>query len=137
MHVFSTRFPGVLVQNRSYNHYRCGVSGTPVQADTFSWLDLYLSGAQYYKIHEVWEKVTKIMKVSGTPVYLGNGLPGRDKRARHEGHFYLYKSKEKGRKFKHSKDRAARAMMTKKNRQAGKSPWLIFTNTTQLRQNRL
>ncbi|MBA3143110.1 IS4 family transposase, partial [Salmonella enterica] len=53
------------------------------------------------------------------------------KRARHEGHFYLYKSKEKGRKFKRSKDRAARAMMTKKNRQAGKSPWLIFTNTTQ------
>lgn len=89
MHVFSTRFPGVLVQNRSYNHYRCGVSGTPVQADTFSWLDLYLSGAQYYKIHEVWEKVTKIMKVSGTPVYLGNGLPGRDKRARHEGHFVV------------------------------------------------
>lgn len=33
--------------------------------------------------------------------------------------------------FKRSKDRAARAMMAKKNRQAGESPWLIFTNTTQ------
>lgn len=77
-------------------------------------------GAQYYKIHEAWEKVTKIMdKASCTPVYLGNGLLGRDKRARHEGHFYLYKSKEKGRKFKRSKDRAARAMMTKKKPTSG------------------
>ncbi|EAS3780412.1 IS4 family transposase [Salmonella enterica subsp. diarizonae] len=89
-------------------------------------------GAQYYKINEEWEKVTKVMdKASCTPVYLGNGLLGRDKRAQHEGHFYLYKSRTKGRKFKRSKDRAARAMMTKKNRLAGKSPWLIFTNTTQ------
>lgn len=72
-------------------------------------------GAQYYKINEEWEKVTKVMdKASCTPVYLGNGLLIRDKRAQHEGHFYLYKSRTKGRKFKRSKDRAARAMMTKK-----------------------
>lgn len=58
-------------------------------------------GAQYYKINEEWEKVTKVMdKASCTPVYLGNGVLGRDKRARHEGHFYLYISRPKGRKFK-------------------------------------
>ncbi len=89
-------------------------------------------GAQYHSINGEWEKVKDInSKASLTPSYLGQGLLGRDKNARYQGYFYLYKSKPKGQKFKRAKDKAARAMVTKKARCAGKSPWLTFTNTTE------
>lgn len=89
-------------------------------------------GNHYYNIGDGWEKVLDSgTKASATAIYLGEGLLGRSKEAQHEGHFYLYKSKSRGRKFKRSKDRAARASVTAKARTAGKSPWFIFTNSTE------
>lgn len=70
-------------------------------------------------------------KASTTAIYLGEGLPGRDKNAQHEVHFYLYKSKPEGRRFKRSKERATRPSVTAKARTAGKLPWFIFTNSTE------
>lgn len=88
-------------------------------------------GNHYYNVGDGWEKVLDSgTKASATAMYLGEGLLGRSKEAQHEGHFYLYKGKSKGRKFKRSKDRAARASVTAKARTAGKSPWFIFTNST-------
>ncbi|EPL6032230.1 IS4 family transposase [Klebsiella pneumoniae] len=88
-------------------------------------------GNQYYNVGDGWEKVSDSgTKASTTAIYLGEGLLGRSKESRHEGHFHLYKSKPKGRKFKRSKERAARASVTAKAQTAGKSPWFIFTNST-------
>ncbi|CTQ18088.1 Putative oxidoreductase ydbC (fragment) [Klebsiella variicola] len=89
-------------------------------------------GNHYYNVGDGWEKVLDSgTKASATAIYLGEGQLGRSKEAQHEGHFYLYKSKSRGRKFKRSKDRAARAAVTAKARTAGKSPWFIFTNNTE------
>ncbi|HDH7365378.1 TPA: IS4 family transposase [Escherichia coli] len=89
-------------------------------------------GNHYYNIGDGWEKVSDSgTKASTTAIYLGEGLLGRDKNAQHEGHFYLYKSKPKGRRFKRSKERAIRPSVTAKARTAGKSPWFIFTNSTE------
>lgn len=89
-------------------------------------------GNHYYNIGDGWEKVSDSgTKASTTAIYLGEGLLGRDKNAQHEGHFYLYKSKPKGRRFKRSKERATRPSVTAKARTAGKSPWFIFTNSTE------
>ncbi|STD36870.1 transposase [Escherichia coli] len=89
-------------------------------------------GNHYYNVGNGWEKVSDSgTKASTTAIYLGEGLLGRDKNAQHEGHFYLYKSKPKGRRFKRSKERATRPSVTAKARTAGKSPWFIFTNSTE------
>ncbi|MBC6573118.1 IS4-like element ISEc60 family transposase [Escherichia coli] len=89
-------------------------------------------GNHYYNVGDGWEKVSDSgTKASTTAIYLGEGLLGRDKNAQHEGHFYLYKSKPKGRRFKRSKERATRPSVTAKARTAGKSPWFIFTNSTE------
>lgn len=89
-------------------------------------------GNHYYQVNGKWEKVSETSaKASSTPVFLGGGLLGQDKRAQHEGNFYLYKNKPKGRKYKRSKDKPVRATVTGKAKVAGKSPWLIFTNATQ------
>lgn len=88
-------------------------------------------GNHYYNVGNGWEKVLDSgKKASTTAIYLGRGLLGRSKEAQHEGHFYLYKSRPKGRQFKRSKERAVRATVTAKARTAGKSPWFIFTNST-------
>ena len=72
-------------------------------------------GNHYYNVGDGWEKVLDSgTKASATAIYLGEGQLGRSKEAQHEGHFYLYKSKSRGRKFKRSKDRAARAAVTAK-----------------------
>lgn len=90
-------------------------------------------GRQYYKTGNEWEPIADVVKkASCTPVYMGKGLLGGDKKARHEGHFYLYKSKEKGRKSAHPKARACRANLEHKARLTGRFPWLIFTNTADL-----
>ncbi|EPD1641897.1 IS4 family transposase [Escherichia coli] len=92
----------------------------------------WVLGNHYYNIGDGWEKVSDSgTKASTTAIYLGEGLLGRDKNAQHEGHFYLYKSKPKGRRFKRSKERATRPSVTAKARTAGKSPWFIFTNSTE------
>ena len=84
-------------------------------------------GNHYYNVGNGWEKVSDSgTKASTTAIYLGEGLLGRDKNAQHEGHFYLYKSKPKGRRFKRSKERATRPSVTAKARTAGKSPWFIY-----------
>ncbi|MES0612751.1 IS4 family transposase [Klebsiella pneumoniae] len=89
-------------------------------------------GNHYYNVGDGWEKVLDSgKKASTTAIYLGEGLLGRSKEAQHEGHFYLYKGKPKGRKFKRSKERSTRASVTAKARTAGKSPWFIFTNSTE------
>lgn len=90
-------------------------------------------GRQYYRTGDDWEKVSDVVdKASSTPVYLGEGLLGRDKKAQHEGHFYLYKGRMKGRKSVHPKARARRANLERKARAGGRFPWLIFTNTADL-----
>lgn len=55
-------------------------------------------GTQYYKTNGAWEKVTKIIdKASCTPVYLGNGLLGRDKSVPSiKGIFIFIKAGQKG-----------------------------------------
>ena len=89
-------------------------------------------GNHYYNVGDGWEKVINSgIKTSTTATYLGEGLLGRSKKAQHEGHFYLYKSKPKGRKFKRSKERAPRPSVTTKAHTVGKSPWFIFTNSTE------
>lgn len=89
-------------------------------------------GNHYYNVGDGWEKVLDSgTKASTIAIYLGEGLLGRSKEAQHEGHFYLYKSKPKGRKFKRSKERSTRASVTAKAQTAGKSPWFIFTNSTE------
>ena len=88
-------------------------------------------GNHYYNVGDGREKVLDSgTKASATAIYLGEGLLGRSKEAQHEGHFYLYKGRSRGRQFKRSKDRAARASVTAKARTAGKSPWFIITNST-------
>jgi hypothetical protein len=88
-------------------------------------------GSQFYNVNGEWEKVSdSSSKATSTPTFIGAGLLGKDKNARHEGNFYLYKNKPKGRKYKRSKDKPARANITEKARVAGRSPWLIFTNST-------
>lgn len=89
-------------------------------------------GNQYYNVGDGWEKVLESgLKASAAAIYLGEDLLGRSKEAQHEGYFYLYKNKPKGRKFKLSKERSTRASVTAKAQTAGKSPWFIFTNSTE------
>ncbi|EJA0166498.1 IS4 family transposase [Salmonella enterica] len=90
-------------------------------------------GHQYYMLNGTWEKVSDVTKkASSTPVYLGKGVLGRDKKAQHEGYFYLYKGRIKGRKSAHPKARAHRANLERKAQAGGRFPWLILTNSQEL-----
>jgi len=90
-----------------------------------------IQGNHYYGINDNWEKVSESgNKATDKPQYLGEGLLGRDKCARHPGHFFLYKQKTKGRKCHRAKNRMPRITQEVKSRSSAKSPWFIFTNTT-------
>lgn len=91
-----------------------------------------VQGNHYYRVKMEWEKVSEAGNIAtGRPEYLGEGHLGRGKDARHPGHFYLYKQKAKGRKGRTTKERKRRPSQEIKGRTSAKSPWLIFTNTTE------
>lgn len=88
-------------------------------------MDLYLPGYGPTVLQN-WEKVSDVVeKASSTPVYLRKGRLGCDKKAQHEGHFYLYKGRVKGRKSVHPRAQARRANLERKARAGGRFPWLI------------
>lgn len=89
-------------------------------------------GNHHYRTEDEWEKVSDVdQKACSKPLYLGQGYLGKTPGTHHLGHFYLYKQKAKGRKTKRSKDRVLRVTLEKKGRASNRSPWLIFTNSTQ------
>lgn len=89
-------------------------------------------GNHCYRLQTEWEKVSEAgMKATAEPQYLGAGSLGKQKPTRNEGHFYLFKQKDKGRKNRTTKDRKRRPTQEEKGRSSAKAPWLIFTNTTE------
>ena len=91
-----------------------------------------IQGNHYYRTGTEWEKVSEAgNKATDKSQYLGEGILGRNKCAQHPGYFYLYKQKDKGRKGRSTKERKRRPSQEIKGRASAKSPWLIFTNTTE------
>lgn len=91
-----------------------------------------IQGNHYYRTGTEWEKVSESgNKATDRPQYLGEGILGRNKCAQRPGHFYLYKQKDKGRKERSTKERKRRPGQEMKSCASAKSPWLIFTNTTE------
>lgn len=78
-------------------------SGTGRSAK-WTYICCVVMGHQYYMLNDTCEKVSDVTKkASSTPVYLGKGILGRDKKEQHEGYFYLYKGRINGRKSAHPK----------------------------------
>lgn len=73
------------------------------------------------------------LQASSKPEYLGSGTLARAEYARCDGHFYLHKKASKGRKNKRSRCRPTRLSQVNDGRNAAKEPWLIFSNTDDLK----
>ncbi|MEL5559008.1 IS4 family transposase [Serratia ureilytica] len=81
---------------------------------------------------EIWHHISD-MKGENRPIKLGEGTLTRTHGSRCDGYFYLYRKEAKGRKNKRAKGRAARPKAEKEQRVSAKEPWLIFSNTDELK----
>jgi hypothetical protein len=81
---------------------------------------------------DIWHHISD-MKGENRPINLGEGTLTRTHSSRCNGYFYPYRKEAKGRKNKRAKGRAARPKAEKEQRVSAKEPWLIFSNTDELK----
>lgn len=79
---------------------------------------------------EEWLRIGELT-ASDRPEYLGVGTLSKSNQC--EGHFYLQKTKYKGRKHKRARCRIRRSKQIRSGRSAAKDPWLIFTSTDEFK----
>lgn len=70
---------------------------------------------------------------SSRPEHLGPGTLSQAAYAQCEGHFYLQKTKPKGRKHKRARCRIRRSKQVRCGRSAAKEPWLLFSSTAEFK----
>ncbi|ENH3412112.1 IS4 family transposase [Escherichia coli] len=68
-----------------------------------------------------------------SPEHLGAGTLSQATYAQCDGHFYIQKTKPKGRKHKRARCRIRRSKQVRCGRSAAKDPWLLFSSTTEFK----
>jgi hypothetical protein len=68
-----------------------------------------------------------------SPEHLGSGTLSQAAYAQCDGHFYIQKTKPKGRKHKRARCRIRRGKQVRCGRSAAKEPWLLFSSTTEFK----
>jgi len=68
-----------------------------------------------------------------SPEHLGAGTLSQAAYAQCDGHFYIQKTKPKGRKHKRARCRIRRSKQVRCGRSAAKEPWLLFSSTAEFK----
>lgn len=83
---------------------------------------------------EEWLRTGKLI-AGDRPEYLGEGTLSQS--APCDGHFYLQKTKPKGRKHKRARCRIRRSKQVRCGRSAAKEPWLLFASTDEFKSREI